>query len=94
METERIGACPFFYKGGCLYTGVLFAETFEPFLNQVAISSEVEKGNDVLAFRNPDGETLVFCMNREATERDVRLACGDKMMILKLQPKTFNTIIY
>ena len=52
------------------------------------------KGNDVLAFRNPDGETVVFCMNREAAERGVRLVCGDKMMILNLQPKTFNTIIY
>ena len=41
METERIGACPFFYKGGGLYTGVLFAETFEPFLeNRVPISSK------------------------------------------------------
>ena len=64
------------------------------FLKPGAHKLKVEKGNDVLAFRNPDGETLVFCMNREATERDVRLACGNKMMILKLQPKTFNTIIY
>lgn len=64
------------------------------FLKPGAHKLKVEKGNDVLAFRNPDGETVVFCMNREAAERGVRLVCGDKMMILKLQPKTFNTIIY
>ena len=38
------------------------------------------------------GKPLV-CMSREATERDVRLAFGHKMMILKLQPKTFNNNI-
>ena len=64
------------------------------FLKPGAHKLKVEKGNDVLAFRNPDGETVVFCMNREAAERGVRLVCGDKMMILKLQPKSFNTIIY
>ena len=64
------------------------------FLKPGAHKLKVEKGNDVLAFRNPDGETVVFCMNREAAERGVRLVCGDKMMILNLQPKTFNTIIY
>ena len=64
------------------------------FLKPGAHKLKVEKGNDVLAFRNPDGETVVFCMNREAAERGVRLVCSDKMMILNLQPKTFNTIIY
>ena len=64
------------------------------FLKSGALKLKVEMGIDVLAFRYPDGETVVFCMNREAAERGVRLVCGDKMMILKFQPKTFNTIIY
>lgn len=64
------------------------------FLKPGARKLKVEKGSDVLAFRNPDGETVVFCMNRETAGRGVRLACGGKMVVLELRPKTFNTIIY
>ena len=83
-STKEAGYTPEFY----------LLKHLSHFLKPGAHKLKVEKGNDVLAFRNPDGETVVFCMNREAAERGVRLVCGDKMMILNLQPKTFNTIIY
>ena len=63
------------------------------FLKPGAHKLKVEKGNDVLAFRIRMGNRCIL-HEQEAAERGVRLVCGDKMMILKLQPKTFNTIIY
>lgn len=54
---------------------------------------KVLKGDDVLAFQNPDGQTVILCVNKDTQERTVRLTCKGSTIHVKLASKTFNTIV-
>lgn len=54
---------------------------------------KVLKGDDVLAFQNPDGQIIILCVNKDTKERAVRLACEGSTINIKLASKTFNTIV-
>ncbi|MBO7608598.1 MAG: glycoside hydrolase family 30 protein [Muribaculaceae bacterium] len=52
-------------------------------------------GNDqgMLAFRNPDGSTIVIVANKRHHDRDISIALNDNVIKVKLQAKSFNTFI-
>ena len=54
---------------------------------------KVTKGDDVLAFRNPDGQIVVLCVNKKMEGQNIRLTYKDSVINLKMAPKTFNTIL-
>jgi len=64
------------------------------FVRPGAYKLEVTKGDNVLAFRNPDNRIVVYCANKEDKERDVQIAYNGYLMDVKLAPKTFNTISF
>ena len=64
------------------------------FVEPGARKLKVAKGEDVLAFRNPDGGAAVLCVNKDTVARDVRVACEGQLAEWTLQPKSFNTIIF
>lgn len=63
------------------------------YVKKGAYRLNVLKGDNVLAFKNPDGQIVILCTNKSTGERDVRIACKGYVMDIKLAPKTFNTII-
>lgn len=67
---------------------------FSHYVKNGARMLDVTKGDNVLAFRNPDNQIVIICANKEDKERDVRIAYGDYTMDVKLMPKTFNTITF
>lgn len=64
------------------------------FIKPGAHKVKVRKGNGVLAFRNPDGQTVIFCINKDAQARDIRISCKNSTLTVSMKPKTFNTIVY
>lgn len=54
---------------------------------------EVLKGDDVLAFQNPDGQIVILCVNKDTKERTVRLTYKGSTITTQLASKTFNTIV-
>ena len=64
------------------------------FVKNGAHKLKVTKGDDVLAFRNPDNKFIVICANKEDKPRNVQIACNGHIMDVQLAPKTFNTITF
>lgn len=62
------------------------------FVKKGAHKLNVSKGDNVLAFKNPDGEIVILCANKDDEERKVKIACKGSVISLKLSPKTFHTI--
>ena len=62
------------------------------FVKKGAHRLNVSKGNNVLAFKNPDGQVVILCANKDTEERNIRIACKGHVANVKLAPKTFNTI--
>lgn len=54
---------------------------------------KVLKGEDLLAFQNPDGRVIVLCVNKDKEARAVRLAYAGRTVNITLASKTFNTIV-
>lgn len=54
---------------------------------------KVEKGENVLAFRNPDGQIVILCVNKDKEERNLVLSYKKSAIQVKLSGKTFNTIL-
>lgn len=54
---------------------------------------KVEKGENVLAFRNPDGQIVVLCVNKDKEERNLVLSYKKSTIHVKLGGKTFNTLL-
>ena len=54
---------------------------------------KVSKGENVLVFRNPDGQIVIFCVNKDTKDQNLVLSCQGSVINLKLAPKTFNTIL-
>lgn len=64
------------------------------FVRNGAHKLKITKGDDVLAFRNPDNKVIVICANKEDKSRNVQIACNGYIMDVQLAPKTFNTITF
>ena len=47
----------------------------------------------MLAFRNPDGTTIVFVANKHNHERHMKIAVDCHVLHMTLQPKSFNTFL-
>ena len=47
---------------------------------------------DHLAFQNPDGQIVVVIVNQEETDKEMNIGYKDKMISLKVEAKSFNTI--
>lgn len=62
------------------------------FVKKGAHKLNVPKGNNVLAFKNPDGQIVILCANKDAEEHNIKIACKGSVISLKLSPKTFHTI--
>lgn len=62
------------------------------FVKKGAHKLNVSKGDNVLAFKNPDGQIVILCANKDAEEHKIKIACKGSVISLKLSPKTFNTI--
>ena len=62
------------------------------FVKKGAHRLNVSKGNNVLAFKNPAGQVVILCANKDTEERNIRIACKGHVANVKLAPKTFNTI--
>ena len=62
------------------------------FVKKGARRLSVSKGDNVLAFKNPDGQVVILCANKDTEERNIRIACKGHVANVKLAPKTFNTI--
>lgn len=62
------------------------------FVKKGAHRLNVLKGDNVLAFENPDGQVVILCANKDPEERNIQIACKGNLINAKLAPKTFNTI--
>ena len=92
METKCDDTYRLTDETGHLYTGVLCDEALSHFVKKGAHRLNVSKGNNVLAFKNPDGQVVILCANKDTEERNIRIACKGHVANVKLAPKTFNTI--
>ncbi len=63
------------------------------FVTPGAYRLEVEKGENVLAFQNSNGQIVIVCVNKETQEKSVEIECGKGRLCLQMPPKSFNTIV-
>lgn len=63
------------------------------FVTPGAYRLEVEKGENVLAIQNSNGQIVIVCVNKETQEKSVEIECGKGRICLQMAPKSFNTII-
>jgi len=63
------------------------------FIRNGAHKLKISKGEDVLAFRNPDNQVIIICGNRQDKERTVQIACDGYVIDVQLVPQTLNTIV-
>lgn len=52
------------------------------------------RDGEMLAFRNPDGETVLFLFNKNDDPRSMSVGVDDNVLSFTLQPKSFNTITF
>ncbi len=82
-RTKRVAYTPEFY----------LMKHLSHFVKVGARRLKVSKGENVLVFRNPDGQIVIFCVNKDTKDQNLVLSCQGSVINLKLAPKTFNTIL-
>ena len=63
------------------------------FVTPGAYRLEVEKGENVLAFQNSNGQIVIVCVNKETQEKSIEIECGKGRICLQMPSKSFNTIV-
>lgn len=51
------------------------------------------RDGNMMAFRNPNGETIIFLANKSTQPRNMNVGVGQNSLALTLEPKSFNTIV-
>jgi glucosylceramidase len=58
-----------------------------------AVKVEVNNDDDMLAFKNPDGQVVLLTVNQDEKPKDVKVKMEDKLLEVQLKAKSFNTFV-